>query len=339
MTYSKYVSLGYDKQGNRIRKHVTARSKIELEAKVYDTKRKFEDTPHYSLISFYDYSRKWLDTYKSSRELATKEMYEVALRKTKDIYVRKLVDVKSIDLQMIINKNANHPDACHKLSLFLKQVFKRAVKDGIIKFSPAEDLELPKKEKKGERGLTEDEKKKIKEAKLTDMERIYVGLLFYLGLRPQEAFPLMISDFDFNEKIVKIRKAVTYQNNKAVVKATKTYIARNVPIPSVFLKEVKSYVKRIAKENRLYLLSLDSELITKSQRRTMWNEIKRKAGITSDLRPYHFRHGYCCECFYRGLTVLKTAELMGTSPEMVMRVYTHLDNSKEPLGALLSLSI
>lgn len=339
MTYDKYVSLGYDKQGNRIRKHITAKSKIELEAKVYDTKRKFEDTPHYSLISFYDYSRKWLDTYKSSREIATKEMYEVALRKTKDIYARKLVDVKSIDLQMIINKNANHPDACQKLVLFLNQVFKRAVKDQIIKISPAEDLELPEKEKTEERGLTEDEKKKIKEAKLTDMERIYVGLLFYLGLRPQEAFPLMISDFDFKENIVKIRKAVTYQNNKAVVKPTKTYIARNVPIPSVFLKEVKLYIQRIAKENRLYLLSVDSELITKSQRRTLWAKIKKKAGIDTDLHPYNFRHNFCCECYYRGLTVLKTAELMGTSPEMVMKVYAHLDNKKEPIGALLSLSI
>lgn len=339
MSYSKYVSLGYDKQGNRIRKHVTAKTKVELEAKIYDVKRKFEDTPHYSLISWYDYARKWLDTYKASRELATKEMYEVALRKTKSIYHRKLVDIRSSELQDIINENKMHPDACYKLSLLLKQVFKRAIKDQIIKVSPADDLELPEKEKIKERGLSEEEQKKIKEAKLDPMERIYVGLLFYLGLRPQEAFPLMISDFDFKEKVVKIRKAVTYQNNKAIVKSTKTRVQRNVPIPSVFLKEVKSYVRSIAKENRLYLLSVDSELVTKSQRRTMWDEIKKKAGIDTDLHPYNFRHNFCCECYYRGLTILKTAELMGTSPEMVMKVYAHLDNLKEPIGALLSLSI
>lgn len=339
MSYSKYVSLGYDKQGNRIRKHVTAKSKIELEAKVYDVKRKHEDTPHYSLISFYDYARKWLDTYKASRELATKEMYEVALRKTKPIYNRKLVDVRSIDLQEIINQHKQHPDACQKLLLFLNQVFARAIKDQIIKISPTEDLEIPEKEKIKERGLTEEEQNKIKEADLDPMERIYVGLLFYLGLRPQEAFPLMISDFDFKEKIVKIRKAVTYQNNKAIVKSTKTRVMRDIPIPSVFLKDIKSYIRSIANENRLYLLSIDSELVTKSQRRTMWDEIKKKAGIDTDLHPYNFRHNFCCECYYRGLTILKTAELMGTSPEMVMKVYAHLDNLKEPIGALLSLSI
>ena len=345
MRYSKQVTLGYDKYGNRVRKRIYADSKIELTVKEADLIRGFDSAP--SRVTFGEYAREWLDIYKDSRELSTKEMYEVALRKTKPIADMKLQTIKQADLQKLINKHKAHPYACHKLNLLLTQVFQRARKDGLVRDDPSEDLELPPKEEKEERVLTEEEKKAIKTADLTKEERFYVEMLYYCGLRPQEVFALMVSDFDFKKNLVRIRKAVSYDKGQPFIKTTKTRKQRSVPVPTAFVPKVKSFIKDIKAQNSLYLMHLNGELYSKSQRTALWYEIKKKINValggndnldlTNSLHPYTFRHTFCVSCYYMRISVKKTAELMGNSPQVVLKTYTHLDNSREPLDDLAKM--
>ena len=87
----------------------------------------------------------------------------------------------------------------------------------------------------------------------------------------------------------------------------------------------------------------NGNLMTKTVKSDMWlkikAEIEKKLGHETSLRPYNFRHNFCSECFYRNISILKTAELMATSPEMVMRVYAHLDNERENLDNLTNLEL
>lgn len=339
MRYEKYLSLGYDDNGNRIRKHIYADSKDALRVKEREAYIEFDKTPNPSDINFAKYAKQWFETYKSARAEATKEMYQVALRKTSLIDHKRLKDITAMDCQSVINQHKDCPASCEKLSLTLRQVFQRAVKDGIIRYNPADDLTIPKKEKSEERALTPAEKEAIKNADLAPIERLYVNLLYYFGLRPQEALALTAEDFDFKNNLLHIRRAVSYKGNTPYIKPTKTYKPRKMPIPTSFAKYMKSYLKTIGTKNKGILVSQDGNLMSKTMKSDLWLRIKSKINGDESLHPYVFRHNYCCECYYMGLSILKTSELLGNSPQMVLKVYAHLDNSKEDLSKLSDFSM
>ncbi|MBQ9030425.1 MAG: tyrosine-type recombinase/integrase [Parasporobacterium sp.] len=346
----KRIYLGIDPiTGKEIRKRVEGKDEKEIEHKILEIQKERMEVDRPSDVTFGKYSQDWLKAYKEMRESATKEMYKVALNKCKTLTFVKVKDIRPLDLQLIINEHLGSPSSCRQLALTLKQIFKRAVKDGIIRRNPADDLQLPKSEKKEERALTDKEKEAIKSAPFTTQERMFVLLLFYFGLRPQEMLALMPQDFDLQNHELSIRRAVGYQNNRPYIKTTKTYKVRRIPIATFFEPDIKSFIREIKSENSLYLMHQGGSLLSKSQKVNLWNRIKEKINVqlggdefidmTNNLRPYTFRHNFCCECYYKKVSIIKTAELMGNSPQMVMKVYTHLDNSREPLAELMKMSI
>lgn len=347
---SKQITLGLDPYtGKRIRKRIYADTKLGLKQAEKDAMIQFSESNNPSDVKLGKYADDWLTAYKSMREAATINMYETAIKKLQPLSQKKVRQITQMDLQILINQHMEHPRACEQLTLTLNQIFKRAVKDGIIKRNPADDLEVPEHESAEGRAITAEEVKAINAADLDDMERIYVKLLYYFGLRPQEAFALMPTDFDFKSGEVIIRKAIGFDKNHPYMKSTKTRKGRRIPIPNVFLPDIKKYLSKLKKQSSLYLLHRDGQIMTKSERHKLWTVIKSKINqqlggndmldMTNGLRPYTFRHNFCCECYYRKITILKTAELMGNSPNMVMKIYAHLDNSKEPIRKLKKLCL
>lgn len=339
MKYSKNISLGRDRTGKRIRKRIYGNSTTDLQRNITAYTRQYKEEIKTGL-TFKKYSESWLET-KSSRQAATRNMYETALNKTSDIDYLPLESITRQDLQKIINKNKEHPTACHQLELTLKQIFSMAIRDGLLSANPAEYLVLPKKKKNEERALTADEKEAIKKADLQPMDRMYVMLLYYFGLRPQEALALQPQDINQKSKTLTVQRAVGYDHNNPYIKDTKTYCQREIPIPSVFFDELIKYSSEYKKSE--FLLNKDGKLMSKTVKSDMWlrikKEIVKKLGADTNLRPYTFRHNYCCECHDRHLSILMTSKLMGNSPQMVMNVYTHLDQQKEPLDSLSHLSL
>lgn len=351
MKYKKFITLGIDRRtGQRVRKHIYGNSESELHRNIAKALNEFEKESQLDgSVVFKSYADHWISTYKAMREAATVHMYENALSKTGSIDYMYIKDIQPRDIQRLINANKEHPTACAQLHLTLNQIFKHAIADNIINSNPVVNIELPKKKQTSDRALRPEELTAIKNADLPDIGRIYILLLFYFGLRPQEALALMPSDFDFDNNILTIKRAVGYDGNNPYIKSTKTYKPRKLPIPTAFLSDIKSYIEDIKSQNSPYLIARESKLMTKTVKSDFWlrikAEINRQLGgdkehdLTDGLRPYTFRHNFCCECYYRKLSILKCAELMGNSPQMVMKVYTHLDNEKEPLDDLVSLSL
>ena len=216
---SKQITLGTDPYtGKRIRKRIYADNKTALKQAEKDAIRLQAEITNPSEVRFEKYSTDWLSAYKSMREARTKEMYKTALKKTAAISNKKIKDIKTMDLQLLVNSCMEHPTICKQLKLTLDQIFKRAVHDGIIRKNPAEDLQIPAIPEGEQRALTEKELKAIKKADLTPMERFYVELLYYCGLRPQEACGLMPVDVNFTSKEITIRRAVSYEGNAPYIK-------------------------------------------------------------------------------------------------------------------------
>ena len=334
---SRQIDVGYKADGTRIRKRVYASSAGEMDRKIHAVLSEHEKAPHPSDITFHEYAQKWLRTYKSMREAATQEMYRVVLNKTESIDYTPLKYITATDLQEIIADNKDHPASCAKIKLTFAQIWASAVADGIIPTDITKRLETPSVCVTEGRALTADEKKAIREAKLEPMERMYVSLLYYLGLRPQEAFALLPGDF--TEDTVTIQRAVGYDGNNPYIKTTKTGNVRVLPLPYALQELLQDY------HTDSYLIhNRQGQLMSKTVKSDFWLDIKgkidAKLGYKSDLRPYIFRHTFCTTCYYSKITLKKCQYLMGhSSLQMIMKVYAHLDDEQEGLDTLKSLEL
>ncbi len=344
--YSQYISLGYDSRGYRIRKHIYANSKNELALKKAQLQEQYRNTSVPLDISFKDYSERWLSAFKSNREAATRTMYRNALNSADGIRNMPMRDIRTIDVQEIINNKSDYPRLCQQIKLCLKQVWDSAINDGIITRNIVKPVSIPKYSAKEGRALKPEEKAVIPKCNLDPMDKIYVLTLFYLGVRPGEALGLMPADFDFKEKTVTISRAVGFDGNDPYVKPTKTSKVRTIPLPNEFIPTVKEYLSDL---KSLYLFNRNGSLLTKTIKTDMWLRIRKEINIqlggksnldlTDGLHPYTFRHNYCCTCYYSGISPLMTSKLMGNSVTMVMKVYSHIDESKERLDSLRELCI
>lgn len=348
--YETKVSIGYDDTGKLIRKAVFAKTSAELEEKVFEIKRQLKEGTFVftDKTLFSDYCDRWYTTYKSVKELNTRNMYKNIIDKHIKPCLGSLMinQIKKQDIQALINDRYDKPRTCQQIIMTLEQIINEMKIDRLIDPITAENLTKnisePNYKAKPKRALNKRELEAIKKADFTSRERAFVNIMFYFGLRREEALALMRNDFDFNNNKLNISRAVVFDKNTAVIKSTKSYAGeRSIDIPSESVDFLKDYINGIT---GLYLFTKNNgELITKSSYDKMWSSIIRKMNLAvqSDsekkmginpisITSHYFRHNYCTLLYYSGLTIGKAVELMGHADyKMIMEIYKHLDDEKE----------
>lgn len=360
MKYKKQMSFGYDRTGKRIRKYFQANTIAELNAKIDAFRMELSRCSNPSDVSFKDYSKQWLDTYKTNRSKQTIAMYENALNKCRNLDGYKVKRITRSMCQEIINESWNHPSTAANIRLTLKQIFKTAIADGIIASNPAEALSLPKKPESRFYLLTAEDLEKVKNAQLNDQDRLFVTVLQVFGLRPAEALALQPTDFDFDAGVLHITKSLELTNdNRSTIKNTKTGVSRDIPIP----EELNATLKAQIRQNKaFYLFSKgDNSLYTKSAYRRLSERVhkaindvvieeelkklkkkdktKEKRIRSTDYFPeftlYCFRHRRATDLYYltqtagSGVTTKFASQILGHSELVFLNTYSHVDDSQE----------
>lgn len=331
MKYRKQIYLGFDPSGRQIRKWVSADSKTELKEKILRIQTELQQLSNPSEITFRKYSEQWIQTYKSHRAKQTQDMYRFALRKCA---VLDMIPVKKITKTMcqdIINESWDAPSSAATLALTMKQIFKSAIADGIIATNPAVSLSLPKKPQSKFYLLTKEDLEKIKNAEMSESDRLFVTILQVFGLRPAEALALKPNDFDWDNQVLHITKAVELSNdNKSQIKATKTEVTRDVPIPEELIAPLRDQIK--AQKSFLVFTKADGTLHTKSSYRRLSERVLKAIGIP-EATLYSFRHRRATDLYYLAqsgvISTKKAATLMGHSEIVFLKTYSHVDDEME----------
>lgn len=339
--YNERIEIGRDANGNRIRKWIRADTKPELEALRRQAYRELqEDITAGSL--FGAYADKWFQTYKANRAISTQQMYTSAINKMSGISEMQVSDITATDLQQIIQKNWDHPRICEILQLTLKQIFKCAIRDRMIDVNadPAEHLEIPKRQTKETRFITDDEMDKILQISFKPEDRRYIDVLRNTGMRPSEALALCWEDIDWKEKQIYVHQAFEYKDhNIPILKPTKTGRDRFIPLNS----SLASVLLLVRQDKGYVFLRDDGTPYTKSAYKKMYHRIfsliADKLGET-DLVMYSFRHTFATFLYYHGcrpglISTKKAAQIMGHSEKIFLDRYTHIDDSKENVAAIL----
>lgn len=346
--YEEYLTLGTGPDGKRIRKFICGDTKPEFNRLRDEAKKKYEMIRNPSAITFKSYADKWLEVFKVNVSLQTKAMYGYAIKKCEQIYNKQLKDVTASDLQGIVNKHVDHPRSCQQLKLTLKQIYKAAIKDGIVPpYNLGEDLVIPDYKSRERRFITDAEMERIEKCDFQDLDGLYVEILRKTGMRPAEALALQWTDIDFSAREITVQRSFEFDGNIPRVKPTKTKTSRIVPLSD-------SLADRLRKEKKkgLLVITRDGSPFTKSMFNRLSDRILSKINLalggTKDLNVlngislYSFRHTYATWIYYHAvvpgiITSKKAAQILGHSEEMFMRIYTHVNNEHEQMDTLRDL--
>ena len=179
--------------------------------------------------------------------------------------------------------------------------------------------------------MTEEEKQKLRSAVLQPQERLLLLLLYGTGCRPAEAYALTKSDFDFKNNAVSITKSAQFEVNKFVsVYYPKTNQSiRSVTVSDSICRGLQHVLDKIPTEN--VLGGEDGQLMTRAKYNGLFRRMLSKAGLKgSGISQYTFRHNFCTECWYAGISIKECMRQMGHKDfRMILEVYNQLDASKE----------
>lgn len=360
----EWYTLVYDgtltPTGAKHRKRITSKkSSADLEKKVIAFKQELENNGavHVSNITFGEYSRMWLELYKTNKELNTQKMYRASvynyLTPLDDI---RLTDIKHSHFQQIINANSEHPKTCKNIKLTFTQIIKSAVRDRYLPHSAIEDIttdiSMPKYVKPQKRALLPIEKEAFIKADLDSKKRAFITLLYYCGLRRGEVLALTTEDFDFKNKTVSITKVIVFDGNTPVLKPypKSDNGVRLVPLPDACISILKEYVDSC--EGYLFK-GQNKPLMTETAYKRMWESIITSMNIAVGYNPqakvnrierpiqgltaHIFRHNYCTQLCYQipSISTKMIAKLMGDTEKVVLEVYSHiLEEQEDVTGAI-----
>lgn len=336
----KKITLGRDAEGKLIRKSIYAKTKAELEKKVFAARQEWlTNAPKTSNdITFGSYAERWFLTEKSHKSIATKAMYKNVLNVhllpvLGDMYFS---EITLADIQKILDRNFEKYETCNKIRLTLRQIYASASdEDGIeLPRINLNKLIIPKKKKSERRPLNDAEKAAVVNAPFDAKHRAFVWVLYYTGMRREEALALMPSDFDFKEKTVTVNRTLVLDRGRAVIidYAKNFYSLRTILLPDKCVDAIRDYVSTCGKY--VFPMRGSDDPMSESSFRRFWDTIIKTmvplASTASELTPHMFRHTYATLLHYSGITPKKAAQLMGhADTTMIMKVYAHLDEAKE----------
>lgn len=338
--YEKKITLGRDASGKVVRRSIYARTKAELEKKIFAARQDYmaDRSIKSESMLFSLFAKQWLEEEKSTRSIATRYMYTFTIEHYLNPEIGDLLlsEITQSDLLGLMSKHLNKYETCNKIRLTLKQIIASAEDHGLIspgKLRPAK-LPLPAKPATKKRALSEDEKQALFAADLDDKERMFVLTLYYTGVRKEEALALVPEAFNLKDKTVTVSQVRVRDGYGARIEKTAKnhYSLRTIPLPDPYIAVLTHYA--VEKGAFLFGMDKDRALMTESSFRRFWSGIIKKLSVicptAADLTPHMFRHNYATMLYYSDISLKMAAKLLGhANTTMIMRIYAHLDEQKE----------
>ena len=261
-------------------------------------------------------------------------MYETAFNRLSGLNSRKLGNITVSDIQTLISDLSDTPNQANKVLSTLDQIFKDAVKLGIIEINPCDHVAKIKYRKAETRILTDSELRVIDQTVFSLREQLFLKLIRNYGLRKEEALALEKKHFDFKQKLLYIQQAFTYRNNQPKLSVTKSESGNRIlPLTSDDIVFFKNAFKEIKTEFLFTNVTTETPISATSYKK-MWESIRHKMAFTAkrlnidipdDLTSKMFRHTFCTDLALAGVPIKVAQYLMGhKTVSVTMNIYSHV---------------
>lgn len=293
-------------------------------------------------ITFKQYAERWFERTCSTKEEATQNSIKNRLKHLyKYIGNVKIKNLKPYHIQEIVTnmiKNG-YTDITKRTLAECKRILNDAVINDVISKNVVLGITVPKFPKNERLPLTTEEDKKVVKCAKTHKYGLFILIIRFCGLRPEEAVALDVNEsIDLNSRQIIIDRAVSLARNQPKIKATKNLKNRKVPIPDFLFEDLKKEVLYKRENNIKYLFTKETDkysMLTKQALKTHLKSFLIDLNKNSEDNQIHFtyyqlRHSYCTMLYYAGIKIKKAQSLMGhSSASMVYDIYAHLDEERE----------
>lgn len=325
-------------------KVLTAKSKAELKKKIADA-----DSYKLKWKTFRQCADEWEEAHESKVDAKTLMSYRPHVKRAKDFFDGcYMQDITPDKVQAYVDRLADQrfaKDTVHRALNVVNMIFRYAMTTpgSPLRYNPCPAVTLPKDLPKRRREPpTEDQIVKVTPDSTMGL---FAYFLLFTGLRRGELLALRWSDIDRENKVIRIRKVVSYEMNQPTVKGrTKTEAGfRDVALLDILADALpegdgKSYVfggsspltatqfrKQWLAWCRSVGLAEGQEITRKGKNKHTYTRTKWKPLVT----PHQFRHEYASMLEDAGISEFAAKNQLGHSSIMVTKdIYTHIREKK-----------
>ena len=349
--YRKNMVLGRKPDGSYIRKTVYGKTQRELEQKVLAITQQLNQGIHVweTTMTFRDLANIWFDEYHADESASWRHSHAQVIRThlIPTLGEMKIKDIRQLHLQMIISnlsKQGYATSTMKKIKNTAERIMKVAVGSDLIMRNPFSEVRVPSKPATPRRSLTE---KEI--ALITDTWRghnlgLMAMIMLYAGLRRGEAQALEWTDIDFENRVIKVTKAVSNIGNIYTIKTPKSKAGtREIPIPNVLMTALME--KR--KPDGYVCTTAGGSFLTLSSYNAQWKSYQnylnvcaggknstglynKRISVIDNISAHMLRHTYATMLFDANVDIKSAQKFLGHADvEVTLAVYTHLTKYKE----------
>lgn len=206
----------------------------------------------------------------------------------------------------------------------MSNVWEDAAARGIVTGNPWKGAQQYSHRKRNRRALTPEERTALETADLTPMDRAWVDLLLYTGIRRAESCGLRTTDVDFAQHRIHVVSTIVLGEEQG----TKTDAGnRYIPMPKRLEKTLRDYIDHYVQDGDYLLTTTRGGHWGTTTVRNHWRDIMDRAfhgNPPSDLTPHVLRHNYASELVKHKVPPAVAQRLLGHANFAVtMDIYTH----------------
>ena len=329
----KIYEYRFTYQGQRL--SVYGSSTKECEEKADEKKKYIRE--HYCLdmlnITLDEYYKLWFEELKKVTKPSTQYNYEKKWKGIQPILGKKKVrEITKKDVMLMTQKLDKSPNAINGCLKLLRQILTAAMKDRIIVYNPAMNVNCLKVEKSDaaetvHRALTQEETKKfLDRAKDTHYYWLYQFML-NTGVRISEALALTWDDIKAEISITKTMSKVGDKEYALMDTPKSDCSNRTIPIT----KNVKEILKQQKRQNILLFDNNTNVFLNTRGEIPTYNAVNQTiVSITEriNIKPFTshaFRDTFATRAVESGMNPLTLKKLMGhSSIKITMDIYAHV---------------
>ena len=155
----------------------------------------------------------------------------------------------------------------------------------------------------------------------------FIYFIFKTGCRPSEAVGLRVSSIDFKNEVITIKEVLarTIKHTSSlhrVRKETKNGKIRSLPLTQDLIDVLKPLIDNKIADDLVFLSPKGKAIDDKNFQARIFRQVLNKLEIPPRVL-YACRHTFGSRCIDGGLSPVMTAFLMGNSPEVALKNYTH----------------
>jgi integrase len=155
----------------------------------------------------------------------------------------------------------------------------------------------------------------------------FIYFIFKTGCRPSEAVGLRVSSIDFKNEVITIKEVLarTLKHTSSLHrlrKETKNGKIRSLPLTQDLIDVLKPLIDNKIADDLVFLSPKGKAIDDKNFQARIFRQVLNKLEIPPRVL-YACRHTFGSRCIDSGLSPVMTAFLMGNSPEVALKNYTH----------------